>query len=150
MSWGYSEKLVLGTSQHLTCFLMASRSLSRTKSSLSCTLVSLVLRGSENSWKKLSSGSKLLSVCTNSIYLFTQKHIKISPFQTWALLNHSIMVRTCWPAYRRFHWEGRCPSADRAYSWILGSTWSSWGFSGRRLLPESWGCLGCLLLWLPC
>lgn len=52
-----------------TCFRMASRSLSRTKSSLSCTLVSLVLRGSENSWKKLSSGSKLPSVWTNSIYL---------------------------------------------------------------------------------
>lgn len=54
---------------HLTCFLMASRSLSRTKSSLSCTLVSLVLLGSENNWKKLSCGSKLLSVWTNSMYL---------------------------------------------------------------------------------
>lgn len=57
-----------------TCFLMASRSLSCTKSSLSCTLVSLVLRGSENSWKKLSSGSKLLSVWTNSIYLCQQSN----------------------------------------------------------------------------
>lgn len=52
-----------------TCFPMASRSLSRTKSSLSCTRVSLVLCGSENSWKKPSCGSKLLSIWTSSMYL---------------------------------------------------------------------------------
>lgn len=73
---------------------MASRSLSRTKSSLSWTLVSLVLRGSENSWKKLSSGSKLLSVWTNSIYLLEQKFKwKSKPMQTkksvtpWGILS---------------------------------------------------------------
>lgn len=40
-----------------------------------------MLRGSEKSWKKLSSGSKLLSVCTNSIYLFGQSkgHYKRKP-----------------------------------------------------------------------
>lgn len=65
-------------------------------------------------------------------------------------INRCILSRTCWPACRRFRWEGRCRSAGRACSSIPGSTWSSWGFSDRTPLPESWGCQGCLLLWLPC
>lgn len=141
-----------------TCFLMASRSLSRTKSSLSWTLVSLVLRGSENSWKKLSSGSKLLSVWTNSIYLYTKKEKqennmefltkrKCQKFRKW--INRHILLHTCWPACHRFHWEEKCLSADRACFWIPGSTWSSSGSSGSTLWPGSLSCLGCLLLWLP-
>lgn len=59
--------------QDPTCLRMASRSRSRTNSSLSWTLVSRVLRGSEKSWKKLSSGSKWLSVWTSSMYLLTER-----------------------------------------------------------------------------
>lgn len=52
-----------------TCFLMASRSWSCTMCSRRWIRASLVLRGSEKSVKKLSWGSKMLSVFTSSTYL---------------------------------------------------------------------------------
>lgn len=78
-----------------------------------------------------------------------QKAIKSPWLLTWQAEPFRLLL-TCWPACRRSRWGGRCLSAGTACSWSPGSTSSSSGSSGRRQSPESWGCRGCLLLWLPC